>query len=362
MSKITKTYTVERKGDWIVASTPAFDRDKDRVMPQGINTENFQKNPALFYGHNYTDPWAVAGRVAEWKIEDNRMIFRPELREPVNEADPMTIIRSLWDSGLLRAASIGFIPRKGTKNEAGGMDYTDVELLEISITPLPANQEALRLAMKALKTRPVVKSPDYRLPDESVDACNARKFAELMEANPELSEEEARAMAAEMCAQEAPADQPSDAPSDAPSQDEQQNAKSEGDMAGALQELGGHLQAAAELVNALLQMAAPQDAPQDAPADMPAEPMQEGKRISVRLAGKELTTIPASVSINGVPVTKRGRVLSAGNESKLRTAHGAIGEVLAQISESEPEQASKGANEEEALAAVLGDLVKAFRK
>lgn len=345
MSKITKTYTVERKGDWIVASTPAPDRDKDRVMPQGINTDNFQKNPALFYGHNYSDPWALIGKVAEWKIDGNSMTFRPELRAPVNDTDPMNIIKSLWDSGLLKASSIGFIPRKGTKNEFGGMDFSEVELLEISLTPLPANQEALRLAMKALKTQAIVKSPDYRLPDETVDACNARKFQELMDADPSLSEADARAEAARVCSQDAPAaDQPADAPADAPTQDQQNSAKGEGDMAQYMQELGAHLAEAVSLFNELVGMMQP--APQDAPADAPA----------------------ASVDApEGKAVTKRGRVLSAGNESKLRTAHGAIGEVLAQIGDGEPEQASAGKSadeladgEIEALAALLGDLPKMF--
>lgn len=292
MSKITKTFTVERKGDWIVASTPAFDRDKDRVMPQGIDTTSFQKNPALFYGHNYTDPWAVAGRVAEWKIDGERMTFRPELREPVNESDPMTIIRSLWDAGLLRAASIGFIPRKGAKNEQGGMDFSEVELLEISLTPLPANQEALRLAMKALKTQ------DDPTPAEDVKEDVKDDMVALMD--------ELRAIVADL--------------------------------------------------RSLLQ---PQDAPQDATQDAPAA---------------------ATDAPEAKHTTKRGRVLSAGNESKLRTAHTSIGDVLAQIGDDAPEQASKSVGEPagkpagealadeladdemKALAALLGDLPKLFCK
>jgi len=345
MSKVIKTFAIERKGDWITASTPAFDRDSDRVTPTGIKTNNFERNPALFFGHNYTDAWALIGHVAEWKVTPEGMVFRPELRQPVNESDPMTIIKSLWDSNLLRAASIGFIPLKGTKNEKGGMDYSEVELLEISLVGLPANQEAIRLTMKAmsklggsLKMR--TKSPDYRLPDETVDACNARKVPELMDGG--MSQEEAVAEAARLCAQEAPADQPADAPApDAPSQDEQANAKAEGDVVAVLDEIEA-------MFGKLRDLLAPSDAPApDAPAPMD-EPMQEGKGY----------------------IAKRGRVLSAGNEGKLRTAHVAIGEVLSQLGEAAPEQAApadegdkaKGAQLMKELAAVLGDLPKIYKK
>jgi hypothetical protein len=36
------------------------------------------------------------------------------------------------------------------ENEVGGKDFVEWELLEISIVPIPANQNALRLAVKAL--------------------------------------------------------------------------------------------------------------------------------------------------------------------------------------------------------------------
>lgn len=148
--KITKQLELQKDGDWIIGSTPSPDRDQDRVIPSGIDVSNFQKNPTLFFGHNYSDPWALIGKVAEFSIGSDGMKFRPELRSPVNDGDPMTIIKSLWDSGLLRAASIGFIPKAGKPNEYGGTDFTSIELLEISIVPIPANQEALRLSMKAL--------------------------------------------------------------------------------------------------------------------------------------------------------------------------------------------------------------------
>lgn len=152
--KITKALDINQSGDgWIIASTPALDRDRDRVMPMGGDFTNFNKNPVLIFGHNYHEPWAVIGRVSEIAADPSGIRMKPELRQPANEADPMHIIRALWEQNLLRASSIGFIPLEAKDNEFGGRDFTRWELLELSLTPIPANQEAIRLAVKALTTK-----------------------------------------------------------------------------------------------------------------------------------------------------------------------------------------------------------------
>lgn len=147
-----KTFEIKaaENGGRMIASTPDVDRDKDRVMPNGAKLENFIKNPVLMYGHNYRDPWALIGKVGDLQIDSSGLNFVPELREAANDADPMTVIRALWDQKLLRACSIGFNPTKWMENEVGGRDFVEWELLEISIVPIPANQNALRLAAKAI--------------------------------------------------------------------------------------------------------------------------------------------------------------------------------------------------------------------
>ncbi len=145
-----KTFEFERKEGWIVASTPTVDRSGDRVMPYGINLESYRKNPVLIYGHSYSDPANVIGRAAEISIDEHGLRILPELREPASDNDPMHIIKALWDQGLLRAASIGFRPLQMMRNAFGGQDITELELLEVSLTPIPANQEALRIVAKSL--------------------------------------------------------------------------------------------------------------------------------------------------------------------------------------------------------------------
>jgi len=146
-----KTFETKMEDGWMIASTPAVDRDRDRVLPKGANITNYEKNPVLIFGHNYADPWAVIGRASDVTVGHGDIRFRPELRQPANDNDPMTIVQALWDQGLLKAASIGFNPSQYEKNDFGGRDFTEWELLEISLVPVPANQEALRLAAKAIK-------------------------------------------------------------------------------------------------------------------------------------------------------------------------------------------------------------------
>lgn len=177
--KITKTLDITTDSDgWIVASTPAIDRDRDRIMPLGIDMTNYQKNPVVIFGHNYHEPWAVIGRAADFQVDSNSLRFKPELRQAANESDPMHVIRALWEQNLLRAASIGFIPLEARDNEHGGRDFMKSELLEISLVPIPANQEAIRMAFKALAKNEAIADTETNT-DDPVDEVTTNDPNEL---------------------------------------------------------------------------------------------------------------------------------------------------------------------------------------
>ena len=164
-------------GGQIRISTGAVDRDKDRVLPSGARIDNYMKNPVVQWGHNYHDPWATIGKTNDLVIDANGITADFTLRPAANEHDPQHVIRLLWDGGWINAASIGFDPSVGEsdagkswqENELGGYDFTDWDLLEWSLVPIPANQEALRLAVKALSTEdrsePMIDSTDAPEPD-----------------------------------------------------------------------------------------------------------------------------------------------------------------------------------------------------
>lgn len=144
MEKIVKTFEAKQAGEWWVASTRDVDRQMDIVEPRGLLLDNYQKNNVLLWAHDYTSPHAVIGRAEQVEVTDHEVRILPVWREPASESDPMHIIRSLIDAGLLRALSVGFRPIEATDNAYGGRTFTRAELLEISLVPIPAQQSALR--------------------------------------------------------------------------------------------------------------------------------------------------------------------------------------------------------------------------
>ena len=143
---------IEKQDDsgTITISTGSVDRDRDRVIPSGADVSNYLKNPVVQWGHNYRDPWATIGKTTSLEIGQDGIKASFDFREPVNEADPMNVIKALWGSNMIRSASIGFNPTEWEENDQGGLDFTSWELLEWSLVPIPANQEALRASVKGL--------------------------------------------------------------------------------------------------------------------------------------------------------------------------------------------------------------------
>ena len=139
---------------WI--STDSIDRDKEVLMPKGIKSENYYKNPVVLWAHDYSGTpvgkaqWVKQGRKyikAKWEWADT---------EKAQE------IKQLWDGGFLNAVSVGFISTKTHEPTPDDIkkkpEWADVrrvidewELLEFSIVPVPANPDALVAAVKELK-------------------------------------------------------------------------------------------------------------------------------------------------------------------------------------------------------------------
>ena len=138
-------------------STEDVDRDGDIMKATGASISDYMKNPVVLFGHNYRDATAVVGKALSIeKIDGQGIKARWQFadKETSEDAD---LVRRLWAGGFLNATSIGFIPEEWEKRETDegeelerGRVYTEWELLEFSIVPVPANQSALRLAVKTL--------------------------------------------------------------------------------------------------------------------------------------------------------------------------------------------------------------------
>lgn len=146
--KSALTLLDQRKdGGRIRISTPGLDRDSDRVLPMGGRLESYTSNPVVQWGHQYWEPWQTIGRTTSITVSADGLDAEFELREPATDQDPQHIVLKLWNDKFINAASIGFRPLAMQPNDLGGMDFIDWELLEWSLVPIPANQEALRRAL-----------------------------------------------------------------------------------------------------------------------------------------------------------------------------------------------------------------------
>lgn len=158
-----------------VITTDTVDRDGEVVVPQGMNSSDYERNPVLLYEHNEKQP---IGKMLTMKRNERSIeaefALAPRPENHVGEWIPDTI-GSLMEFGALNAMSIGFLgveARPATK--ADSMKYGEGlrrvygkwKLLEVSVVSMPANQEAIVMAVrKGLVSSGAVKSLGVTVPD-----------------------------------------------------------------------------------------------------------------------------------------------------------------------------------------------------
>lgn len=151
------------------ASTIKRDRSGEIVLPQGCTnmTEYVKQNPVIFYDHNWImgqggEESLPVGKALTLSANEQGVIttFRfSSLAE--KEGEFANKVKQLVDDEILRALSIGFIPKKWIYNQdeiANAMKENNIpveetpyaiisewEILEYSIVGVPANRESLML-------------------------------------------------------------------------------------------------------------------------------------------------------------------------------------------------------------------------
>lgn len=125
-----------------IASTNSKDRHGEAILQSGWELDNYLKNSQVLYGH---DSWSFPiGKTIKLELTDNALIADIVFasKEANEKAEQ---VRLLVEEGILSAVSVGFIP-KDIQDIDGVRTITQAELLEISIVPIPANQDAVRIA------------------------------------------------------------------------------------------------------------------------------------------------------------------------------------------------------------------------
>jgi len=194
---IRKTFAVERKTIDAEAgifeamiSTEEVDRDGDVLRADGAELGNYMRNPVVLFGHRYNDVDAVVGKALEVTAISGQGI-RARFQFAGSDVNPKAeTVRQLWAGEFLNATSVGFVPKqtseRGADGEKRGLEFKRWELLEFSIVPVPSNQSALRLAVKSFDD---FLSTAVRQSDTKEPAAQQRAWVRRLSIESELGEQ-----------------------------------------------------------------------------------------------------------------------------------------------------------------------------
>jgi len=130
-----------------VISTAAVDSYGDTIAVDGWDTQIYESNPIVLWGHNAGQP--PIGRAQKVYVEGDALKsvceFTPDDVNPFG-----AMVGRMVRQGFLNATSVGFEPLEYVYNEERkgqwgqpGIDFQKQRLLEYSVVSIPANPEAL---------------------------------------------------------------------------------------------------------------------------------------------------------------------------------------------------------------------------
>jgi hypothetical protein len=138
-----------RKGRFVM-SAKAKDRDGDVVFTDGIDLTEFTKNPICLLNHRSSDPIGTWDDIAK----GSELMEGDASLGPAGTSSEIDKAAGLIGAGILRASSIGFIPKtvKRIVLEDGtptwSFEIIECELVECSLVSIPANPMALAKGSK----------------------------------------------------------------------------------------------------------------------------------------------------------------------------------------------------------------------
>ncbi len=164
-----------------IASTAAVDRQGDIIDQSGWDIASYMQNPVMLWAHDYSLP-PIAKAITINPTDPRGLVGTCEFA-PTDFAQE---IKTLVEGGFVNALSVGFIPK-----QRNGNIITESELLEISFVPVPANQEALMLAAKALTDKGVAQDRATEIVAKFLELKETEAPAEKGPVSDEIDAEEA---------------------------------------------------------------------------------------------------------------------------------------------------------------------------
>lgn len=150
-----------------VITSETIDRDGEVLIPAGMNSKEFERNPTLFWNHDYAEPVGKATMPLKRKereiVADFVFAKRPDGYG--GEFFP-EVAAALVAQGIVSGVSVGYVPEEGGVRMATDVDrkkyggqvsriFSRWKLLEVSLAPLQANPEALITAVRKGLCSPV---------------------------------------------------------------------------------------------------------------------------------------------------------------------------------------------------------------
>jgi HK97 family phage prohead protease/HK97 family phage major capsid protein len=122
------------------ANTSTKDRSGDIVTPEAWakGIENYRKNPVLLYQHDHSKP---IGKAESIRVDKKGIFVEGAVSDA---AETLHGVQTLIKDGALKSFSVGFRVKDADYDRTSDTFYIkDLELLEISVVSVPANQESL---------------------------------------------------------------------------------------------------------------------------------------------------------------------------------------------------------------------------
>lgn len=130
------------------ANTIDKDRTGDIVLPEAWvkGIDNFRRNPILLYQHDHNKP---IGRVKNITVDKKGIFVEATVS---GAAENQHGVKTLIEDGVLKSFSVGFkIKDADYDRMSDAFTIKDVELLEISVVSVPANQNSLFSVRKSFE-------------------------------------------------------------------------------------------------------------------------------------------------------------------------------------------------------------------
>jgi len=163
MAKALLRSEIKKVGDneyEFIMSDETIDRDGEIIKVDGWDLKNFKKNSVLLWGHRHDIPGiGVVGLTAK---EDGALVAKKVRFATEGIYDLADTVRGLVDDKVLKAVSVGYIPKKrtfpadededgkGTKGKKKPRVITEeAELYELSIVNVGSNPNAIAVLKSA---------------------------------------------------------------------------------------------------------------------------------------------------------------------------------------------------------------------